>query len=79
MEILLVILGGALLFLLKKNKDLRSDKKLDDLKNKDSILEKEQKDIKLEKEKLKKEIDALDKASKDLSTEEIEEFWRNKN
>ena len=78
MEIIIALLGGALLFLLKNNRKLRSDMKLKDLKEQDSILQKDQESIKIEKEKLKKELSSLDNDSLPNADINPEDYWSKK-
>lgn len=79
MEIILGIflaMGGAILALLKVNKNLRSKNKLKDLEVADSKLEVEQSHVKKQKEALKKELANPKIKKEELSDKEIEEFWK---
>lgn len=77
--LLLVCSGliGGFLILLKKNKDLESDKKLNDVKVEDAKLETKQNIIKEEKKALEKELKKIDSSKKEeLNDKDIEEFWK---
>lgn len=74
---LFTALIGAVFVLLKHNKKLKSDKKLNDIKVEDAKLETKQEAIQEKKKELKDELKELDKAPKqDLSDTEIEDFWK---
>ena len=68
---------GGLFVLLKKNKDLESDKKLNDIKIEDVKLEAEQENIQEEKKKLEKQLKNLEK-SKEEDVDDIEKFWKDR-
>lgn len=73
-----IVMGAALLALIKTNKNLRSKDKLRDLEMADSKLEAEQNSIKKQKDDLKKEL-ANPKVNKEqLTDKEIEDFWKAK-
>jgi len=73
-----LVMGGAILALLKINKNLRSKNKLKDLEVEDAKLKTEQEFLKKQKDALKKELGKPKIESKDLSDQEIEEFWKNR-
>jgi hypothetical protein len=79
MEIILgifIAMGGALLALLRINKNLRSKNKLKDLEVAEGKLEVEQAHIKKQKEALKKELANPKVKKEELSDQEIEQFWK---
>jgi len=78
-QILLLIgsaLIGGILILFKKNKELESDKKLNDIKVEDAKLETKQEILQEEKQRLVSELKQADKPKKDLSDSQIEDFWK---
>ena len=80
MEVLLGLLagiGGILLYLIKQNQKLESDQKLHKIEVEDAKLETKEEDLKKQKNELKRELSEAEKEQvKDLSDEQIEEFWR---
>ena len=81
MELILgifIAMGGAILALLKINKNLRAKNKLKDLEVSDSKLEVEQSHIKKQKDTLKKELANSKIKEVQLSDDEIEEFWKSR-
>ena len=66
----------SVVFLLKKNEKLESEKKLNDIKIKDAKLEVEQNNLQEDKAALKKELKELDtkKSHTYLSNKEIEDL-----
>jgi uncharacterized membrane protein len=74
----LLIMGGAILALLRQIAKLQSDKKLSDIKVADAKLEEKQINIQEEKTKLKEELQKVEeKKSENLSDTEIEKYWEN--
>ncbi len=73
-----IVMGAALLALIKTNKNLRSKNKLKDLEIADSKLEAEQDSIKKQKDDLKKELANPKVNTEQLTDKEIEDFWKAK-
>lgn len=78
-EILIALatgVGAAILLIIKENKKLKSDKKLNDIKVEDAKLETKQESIKASKKELDKFLKEIDKeVMKDLSDKEVEDYW----
>ena len=75
----LVGLIGAVAILLRRNRDLESDNKLNEIKVEDAKLETKQDFIVQQKKELERTLDDISKIqSEDLSDEEIVEYWSKK-
>jgi hypothetical protein len=73
-----LVMGAALLALIKTNNNLRSKDKLKDLEIADTKLQAEQDTIKKQKDDLKKELENPKIKKEQLTDKEIEEFWKGK-
>ena len=75
----LVGLIGAVAILLRRNRDLESDNRLNEIKVEDAKLETKQDFIVQQKKELERTLDDISKIqSEDLSDEEIVEYWSKK-
>lgn len=73
---ILIVMGGAILALLKQIGKLQSDKKLNDIAVEDAKQEQKQEQVQEEKANLKEELAKVeDIKAEDLSDKEIEAFW----
>lgn len=74
---MVTVLVGAVIYLLDQNKNLKSDKKLSDIKVEDATLKTKQEQLATSKSDLKKQLKELDKhVSEDLTDKEVEDFWK---